>query len=90
MIKRKLMCASPSSLMSRRISNRRPGTKLGGGGGGGGGRWWSAAGGWGARVWGKCSTIYSSPARFFFIMEMRSRKPIPLFWPGPVHSGSAN
>ena len=49
-----------------------------------------------ARIWGKCSTIHSPPALyffsffFFFDVEISSRALIPLFMAGSVHSGSAS
>ena len=45
-----------------------------------------------ARILGKCSTIHSPPALFFFFfkVEMSLRTLIPLFTPGLVHSGSAS
>ena len=43
-----------------------------------------------ARILGKCSTIQSMPAPFFFEVEISSRTVIPLFMPGSVHSGSAS
>ena len=39
---------------------------------------------------GDCSTIHSSPALFFFKVEISSRTAIPPFRPGSVHSGSAS
>ena len=49
-----------------------------------------------ARIWRECSTIHSPPALlilsllFVFEVEISSRTLIPLFMPGPVHSGSAS
>ena len=46
-----------------------------------------------ARSLGECLTIHSLPALFFFLffkVEISSRKLIPLFRPGSVHSGSAS
>ena len=43
------------------------------------------------RISGECSTIHPQPALFFFfLVEISSRKWIPLFRPGSVHSGSAS
>ena len=56
-----------------------------GGHGGGGGIFFLAC-----EDLGRCSTIHSPPALFFFLVEISSRTLIPLFMPGPVHSGSAN
>ena len=46
-----------------------------------------------ARIWGECSTIYSPPTLLFILfnqVEISSRKQIPLFRPGSVHSDSAS
>ena len=44
-----------------------------------------------ARILGECSTINSPPALFFFfLVEISSRRLIPLFRPGSAHNGSAS
>ena len=44
-----------------------------------------------ARIWGECSTIHPRLRFFFFFwVEISSRKLIPQFRPGSVHSGSAS
>ena len=44
----------------------------------------------GVRILGKCSTIHSMPALFFFEAEISWHTLISLFRPGSVHCGSGS